>query len=111
MADLANMTIDEIMNKIPTAIKPEMIAGLDAVIQFQLKGEGGGDWNLSIKDGKSSIAEGIADKPRLTLTATAQDFKNVVAGKTNATQAFMMGKIKLTGDMNMAMKLVNIIKI
>jgi putative sterol carrier protein len=111
MSDFNSMPINEIMEKIPPAIKPEVIAGLDAVIQFQLKGEGGGDWNLTIRDGKSSIAEGIAEKPRLTLSANVQDFRNVLTGKTNATQAFMMGKIKLTGDMNMAMKLVNIIKI
>jgi putative sterol carrier protein len=111
MADLSSLPLNEIMEKIPTAIKPEMAAGLDAVIQFRLAGDGGGDWHLTIKDGKSSIAQGIIEKPRVTVTATAQDFKNIVIGKTNPTQAFMTGKIKITGDMNLAMKLVNIFKL
>jgi putative sterol carrier protein len=111
MADLSNQSVGEIINLIPAAIKPEAISGLDAVIQFHLKGDGGGDWILTLQEGTASVKEGRADNPRLTLFANSQDFKNIVTGKLNATQAFMLGKIKLTGDMNLAMKLVNLIKI
>jgi putative sterol carrier protein len=111
MADLTNLSVGEILNMIPTVMKPELIAGLDAVIQFRIKGDGGGDWILTLKDGTASITEGIAENPRLTLFTNAQDFKKIVTGKLNGTQAFMLGKIKLTGDMNLAMKLVNLIKL
>ena len=111
MADLTNLSVGEILNMIPEAMKPEAISGLDAVIQFRIKGDGGGDWILTLKDGTAGIREGIAENPRLTLFANAQDFKNIVTGKLNGTQAFMLGKIKLTGDMNLAMKLVNLIKL
>jgi putative sterol carrier protein len=39
------------------------------------------------------------------------DFKGILSGKVNPTQAFMMGKIKVTGDMNQAMKLIGMFKI
>jgi putative sterol carrier protein len=111
MSDLSILSVSEIINKIPSAIKPEMISGIDAVIQFQIKGEGGGNWFLTLQDGTASVTEGMAQSPRLTLFANAQDFKNIVSGKLNGTQAFMLGKIKLTGDMNLAMKMVNLIKL
>jgi putative sterol carrier protein len=46
----------------------------------------------------------------MTLTADAQDYKDVITGKSNAMQAFMTGKLKLQGDLNMAMKLPNMFK-
>jgi putative sterol carrier protein len=111
MADLASLPIKDIMEKnLPAAIKPEMIAGLDLVAQFRLSGDGGGDWYLTVKDGKATVTQGVTDKPRITVSAGAQDFKNILSGKTNPTQAFMTGKIKVSGDMNMAMKLFGMFK-
>ena len=46
----------------------------------------------------------------MTLAADSQDYKDVILGITNAMQAFMMGKLKLTGDLGMAMKLPNLFK-
>jgi putative sterol carrier protein len=83
---------------------------VDAVIQYHLTGEGGGDWIINIHDGKCSVATGNAEDPRMTLTADAQDFKDVLTGKVNGMQYFMMGKLRLAGDLNMAMKLTSFFK-
>jgi putative sterol carrier protein len=111
MVDLTQMSPKEIVEALPSLIKPEMVKGMDFVIQFKLTGEGGGEWHLIVKDDAATVEQGVAEKPRLTLTAAANDFKNVLSGKANATQAFMMGKLKVTGDMSLAMKLINMFKI
>ena len=36
---------------------------------------------------------------------------NVLTGKANAMQYFMQGKVKLSGDLNLAMKLMQMFKI
>jgi putative sterol carrier protein len=41
----------------------------------------------------------------MTLKSAADDWYAVSSGKMNAMQAFMSGKIKIEGDMGMAMKL------
>jgi len=110
MADLSQLSPKELIERIPQVVNPETLEGIDAVVQFTLTGDEGGNWYLTIKDKKIDQFEGLAEKPRLTLTASAKDFKNVVTGKSNAMQAFMMGKLKITGDINLAMKLQSLFK-
>ncbi len=45
------LTVAELMEKMPGAFIPEKAQGVDAVIQFKLRGEAG-EWNAAIKDGK-----------------------------------------------------------
>jgi putative sterol carrier protein len=111
MVDLTQLPIDEVMKQLPTYLKPEMIKGVNLVVQFNLKGEGAGDWVLTVKDGNADVKSGKVDKPNFALAANADDFKGILSGKVNPTQAFMMGKIKVTGDMNQAMKLIGMFKI
>ncbi|MGB9586144.1 MAG: SCP2 sterol-binding domain-containing protein, partial [Anaerolineales bacterium] len=40
----------------------------------------------------------------------AQDFKDVLTGKANGMQYFMQGRLKLAGDLNLAMKLTTFFK-
>ena len=46
-----------------------------------------------------------APTPNLTLTMSSQDWLDMVAGKLSGQMAFMSGKLKLKGDMGLAMKL------
>ena len=41
--------------------------------------------------------------------AKAEDWVAIATGKMNATSAFMQGKIKVKGDMSMAMKLQSLL--
>jgi putative sterol carrier protein len=98
-------TISELMNRMPRAFKPEAAEGVNTVLQYHLTGEEGGDWVVTIQDGVCAVREGVTDNPRMTLTSDAQDYKNVILGRTNAMQAFMTGKLKMAGDLALAMKL------
>lgn len=84
---------------------PAKAEGVNAVIQFNLSGDNGGQYWLKIADGQCEAGEGQADSPKMTLKAAADDWYAVSTGKMNAMQAFMSGKIKIEGDMGMAMKL------
>jgi putative sterol carrier protein len=92
------------------AFRPEKAAGVEAVIQYKLSGEEAGDYIITIADGKCTAEEGIADNPKMTLTADGQLFRDVLLGKIDGMQAFMQGKIKLAGDLNLAMKLTSFFK-
>ena len=107
---MSEITVQELMDRMPKAFMPEKAEGVDTVIQYHLTGEEGGNWIITIKDGECTVEPGEAENPKMTLTADAQDYKDVITGKSNAMQAFMQGKLKLAGDLNMAMKLTNFFK-
>jgi putative sterol carrier protein len=107
---MADYTVEQLVRNHEKAFKPDAAEGVDAIIQYHLTGEEGGDWIINIHEGKCTVAEGMAENPKMTMTADAQDFKDVLLGNANGMQYFMQGKLKLAGDLNMAMKLTSFFK-
>jgi putative sterol carrier protein len=107
---MSEYTVKQLVYNHEKAFRPEMAEGVDAVIQYRLTGEEAGDYIVTIKDGKCTVAEGIAENPTMTLSADANDFGDVLLGKANGMQYFMQGKLKLSGDLNLAMKLTSFFK-
>jgi putative sterol carrier protein len=77
-------------------------AGLNATYLFDI--EGAGKWIVQVENGKVSVREGEGDADT-TISASESTFLKIVNGEQNATSAFMMGKLKVSGDMGNAMKL------
>ena len=105
------LTVAELMEKMPGAFIPEKAQGVDSVIQFRFTGAEPGDWFAVIKDEKVAVERGTHSSPKMTLTADSQDYVKIFTGELDGMQAFMQGKIKLAGDLNLAMKLMQIFKI
>jgi putative sterol carrier protein len=106
------LTVAELMGKMPDAFLPEKAVGVNAVIHFKFTGTEPGEWNAVIRDGKCEVAQGIPHfKPTMTLTADSADYVKMFTGELDGMQAFMQGKIKLAGDLNLAMKLMQMFKI
>lgn len=106
------LTIADVMGRMPGALIPEKAAGVDAVVHFKFTGAEAGEWNAVIKDEKAVVAQGIPhSKPTMTLTADSSDFIKMLTGEMDGMQAFMQGKVKLAGDLNLAMKLMQMFKI
>jgi putative sterol carrier protein len=97
--------IDAFMNKMPGLFLPAKAQGLDTVLQLDLSGENGGKWWIKIADGKCEVTAGEASSPAMTLRSTADDLYAVLTGEANAVSSFMQGKIKVAGDMSLALKM------
>ncbi|NWG15149.1 MAG: SCP2 sterol-binding domain-containing protein [Chloroflexi bacterium] len=102
-------TREEIAQIFPTMANerflPAKAEGVNAIIQFNLSGDNGGLFWLKIAEGVCVAGEGQAENPKMTLKAAADDWHAVSTGKINAMQAFMSGKLKIEGDMGLAMKM------
>ena len=102
--------VADIQQAMVDGFQPDKAEGVDAVIQFDLSGDDGGQFYLVVKDQTVAAHEGQAENPKMTLKSTTEDYYNVATGKTNAMQAFMSGKIKISGDMGLAMKMQQMFK-
>lgn len=99
------MNADEIFAQMPEAFLAEKAGNLSATFQFNLSGEGGGHWAVTVADGTCTVVEDQADKPDVTIDMDADDFANMISGDLQPVVAFMQGKIKLQGDTSLALRL------
>lgn len=105
---ISKQEIDMLFETMRERFNPEKAVGLDAIIQFNLTGESSANYWARVNNGEIELHEGESENARMTLIADAQDYANIVAGNPNAMQAFMQGKLKIKGDMSLAMKLQSI---
>jgi putative sterol carrier protein len=99
---MADLTAKDIVTRMPTHFNPAQADGINADVQLHLTGNQGGDWVVSLRSGHCSVAPGTVANPSVNLSADAQDFVGVVTGRVNPMMAFMMGKLKVQGDMALA---------
>ncbi len=107
-----SLTCGEIFeDKIATRLKenPDVAEKIKASYQFDLTGDGGGMWSVDMTEGPGTVAAGELEEASVTITMAATDFVDLVEGRLNGQMAFMQGKLKLKGDMSLALKLQQIL--
>jgi hypothetical protein len=111
MAEPVSSVKDVFERHIPAKLqaKPDVVAKINAIYQFNISGPGGGTWSVDCTQAGGKVAPGPAAAARCTVAATDQHFLDIVNGKLNAQMAFMSGKLKIQGDMGLAMKLQQIL--
>lgn len=85
------------------AANPDKAKAMNATYKFNISGANGGTWRV-ILGAEPRVEEGDGDA-QCTINVGDEDFVNIVGGKLNPQMAFMSGKLKVQGDMGLAMKL------
>ena len=93
------MSLDAIAAKIGERVAA---TGFDRSVKFDL----GSDGVILIDGQKVSTEDGAAD---CTITISRDDFEALTAGELNPTMAYMQGKLKVAGDMTIAMQLSQVL--
>lgn len=83
----------------------EKLEAMDVTILFDVKGDEGGLWTVDIDNGEVTIEEGDIQSPDVTVEATTEDLVALMQGDLNPMAAFMQGRLKVKGDMSMAMQM------
>jgi predicted lipid carrier protein YhbT len=83
--------------------RTELLTSVGAVYRFILEGDGGGTWLVDLKSGPAvSSGDGPA---ACTIRMAGTDFVDLFEGRANGQALFFNGKLKVEGDMGLALKL------
>ena len=106
---MAETTVKEFFDSLEAKLNadPSKLSGMNAVYQFQV---GENTYCVSMKDGKASVSPTAADSPHCSVAMAEKDFLEMLAGSLNGQMAFMTGKLKVAGDMGLALKLESFLK-
>lgn len=99
--------VEQVFWAIENNLSSDLIGKTQAVFQFDIKdGAAEGSWHIDLKSGSGSSGKGKpSSAPDATLTMSEKNFIGLFEGKLKPTSAFMMGKLKISGNLQKAMKL------
>ncbi|XP_011141140.2 hydroxysteroid dehydrogenase-like protein 2 isoform X1 [Harpegnathos saltator] len=98
--------LESIFSVINANLSSELVSKTGAIYQFNVKGEEAGVYFIDLKNGKGATGKGEPNQPAdATLTMDSQNFFAIFSGKLKPTAAFMSGKLKVSGNLQKAMKL------
>ena len=98
------MTVAETFEEMPNVFNPAAAQGMNKTLQWNITGDQAGVWAFQIHNGEGKLIPGGVEKPDITFTISDKDWLAITEGKLDAMSAYMTGKLKVAGDMMLAMK-------
>lgn len=105
------MTITELFDTMPEKFNAAAAAGLNKTLQWNITGDEPGIWAFQIADGVGRVIPGGVEKPDVTFTTSSKVWLAIAEGKMDSMKAFMTGKLKVSGDLTLAIKVPQLFQV
>lgn len=102
-------TVEDIFNTMEARVRPQGVEGITASFGYVITGSGGGEWTVSVADGKVKVLTGLQQSD-VTTTLSAKDWIAITLGKLDGMTAFTSGRLKVEGDMSLLPKAARFFK-
>jgi putative sterol carrier protein len=103
--EIATMTVAELFETMPQKFNSAAAVGMTKTIQWNITGDEPGVWAFQIVNGVGQLIPGGVEKPDATFTTSSKVWLSIAEGKLDSTKAFMTGKLKVAGDLTLAIKM------
>jgi putative sterol carrier protein len=107
---MVEIDVNEFMKAIPDLFNAGKAVGISGTVQCMFTGEQASDWVIKIQDQTCNVEEGKTTNPDLTIKAKGEDGVKLLTGQMDPMRAYMLGKVKVYGDLAFGMKLMNLFK-
>jgi len=98
-------SLDSWFMALPEHFNADSAGSLKAVYFFDVTGEGGGQYTVTVADRACTVDKAKPQRADLTVTLAAPDMTAIAAGELDPTTAFMTGRLRVDGDIALAMQL------
>jgi len=102
---MQNAAMQAFLESIPDRFQADAAGDLNITAVLDLGEE---CWTLRIQPGTCSIHEGDDPAPDLRLTTREEDLLRLFKRELNPLLAYTMGKLRLEGDIQLAMQLIQL---
>ena len=104
-------TTKEIFEKVERKIKENSrdLSEVRAVYKFELNGPDGGTWIVDLREETLGVRQ-TEEEAQCTFKAKDVHFVDLFTGKLRPESALLTGKVKMSGDIALAMKLGQILR-
>jgi putative sterol carrier protein len=106
------MTVVETLHQLAQKMNDhsEGVRGVNTAYQFDLSGDEEGVYQVVIRDEQVQVFQEVKEEPNCTLQLSDKNLLKLIAGNLNPTVAYMSGKLKIKGELGLALKLQAILK-
>lgn len=101
------MTFEEMFGKVKEILKDTDVSGVNehVAFQFNITGDGSGIFYIEVKDGELHIEPYEYYDRDAAFTCKAKTLFDIISKKTDPVMAFTIGKLKVEGSIEQALKL------
>ncbi|MEO3765621.1 SCP2 sterol-binding domain-containing protein [Streptomyces sp. B8F3] len=104
--------VGEVFRRMEQQFRPERAGELEAVIRWRIAGVTEVVYDVAVSGGACAVHEGPGEgRPRVTLEMGDEEFLKVTSGNAGPVKLFMTRKLKVTGDVALALKLTGMFDI
>jgi putative sterol carrier protein len=111
---IRHVVLRTIFSQMPRRLDRKRAAGLNATVLWRITGRPDGKddlFRVVLADGELQVARGEGGRPApVTITIDGADFLRVATGSSDPMQAYMSGKLSMTGDVMHAATITSLMR-